>query len=86
MRREERVTVQGPVKEQQPDGMSHTGGTPRPGGLLRCEALSQPNPTKPQPRRAASICQLTHDPMEQGPTEPHAGRSTFLLSSVQGGC
>ena len=27
MRREERVTVQGPVKEQQPDGMSHGGGT-----------------------------------------------------------
>ena len=26
MRREERVTVQGPVKEQQPDGMSHSGG------------------------------------------------------------
>ena len=25
MRREERVTVQGPVKEQQPDGMSHEG-------------------------------------------------------------
>ena len=25
MRREERVTVQGPVKEQQPDGMSHRG-------------------------------------------------------------
>ena len=31
MRREERVTVQGPVKEQQPDGMSHGGG----GGGLR---------------------------------------------------
>ena len=30
MRREERVTVQGPVKEQQPDGMSHKGG----GGCL----------------------------------------------------
>ena len=29
MRREERVTVQGPVKEQQPDGLSHGGG----GGL-----------------------------------------------------
>ena len=29
MRREERVTVQGPVKEQQPNGMSHRGG----GGL-----------------------------------------------------
>ena len=28
MRREERVTVQGPVKEQQPDGMSHGGGQP----------------------------------------------------------
>ena len=27
MRREERVTVQGPVKEQQPDRMSHMGGT-----------------------------------------------------------
>ena len=26
MRREERVTAQGPVKEQQPDGMSHRGG------------------------------------------------------------
>ena len=28
MRREERVTVQGPVKEQQPDGMSHRGAGP----------------------------------------------------------
>ena len=28
MRRDERVTVQGPVKEQQPDGMSHRGGGP----------------------------------------------------------
>ena len=27
MRREERVTVQGPVKEQQPDGMSHRGSS-----------------------------------------------------------
>ena len=26
MRREEWVAVQGPVKEQQPDGMSHRGG------------------------------------------------------------
>ena len=26
MRREERVTVQNPVKKQQPDGMSHRGG------------------------------------------------------------
>ena len=28
MRREERVSVQGPVQEQQPDGMSHRGSTP----------------------------------------------------------
>ena len=34
MRREERVTVQGPVKEQQPDGMSHRGDVAcRPGGV-----------------------------------------------------
>ena len=30
MRREERVTVQGPVKTQQQDGMSHGGLTPPP--------------------------------------------------------
>ena len=30
-------------------------------------------------RLATSVCQLRHDPMEQGPTEPHAGRSTFLV-------
>ena len=32
-------------------------------------------------RLATSICRLRHDQMEQGPTEPHAGRSAFLLSS-----
>ena len=32
-------------------------------------------------RLATSTCQLRHDPMEQGPTEPHTGRRTFLLSS-----
>ena len=32
MRREERVTVKGPVKEQQPDGMSHRGSTLKLGG------------------------------------------------------
>ena len=35
MRREERVTVQGPVKEHQPDGMSHRGG----GGRGACGAF-----------------------------------------------
>ena len=37
MRREERVTVQGPVKKQQPDGMSHRGG----GGRSWGRALEQ---------------------------------------------
>ena len=32
-------------------------------------------------RLATSICQLRHDRMQQGPTEPHTGRGTFLLSS-----
>ena len=32
-------------------------------------------------RLAASVCRLRHDPMKQGPTEPSAGRGTFLLSS-----
>ena len=36
MRREERVTVQGPVKKQQPDGMSHRG-------------VSEPVPQSPPP-------------------------------------
>ena len=35
MRREERVTVQGPVKKQQPDGMSHRGGYVRGRGVRR---------------------------------------------------
>ena len=33
-RRDERVTVQGPVKKQRPDGMSHKGG----GGVVRVQA------------------------------------------------
>ena len=36
MRREERVTVQGPVKEQQPDGMPHRGWVSRTVGGTPC--------------------------------------------------
>ena len=32
-------------------------------------------------RLATSICRLRYDQAEQGPTKPHAGRSTFLPSS-----
>ena len=41
MRREERVTVQGPVKEQQPDGMSHRGGVRWP-KVLHAKGLFAP--------------------------------------------
>ena len=40
MRRDDRVTVQGPVKRQQPDGMSH-GGCPSPGTHLRPAEISR---------------------------------------------
>ena len=32
-------------------------------------------------RLVTSVCQLRYDHMEQDPTEPRTGRSTFLLSS-----
>ena len=32
------------------------------------------------PCASVCVCQLRHNRMEQGPTEPHAGHSTFLLS------
>ena len=42
MRREERVTVQGPVKEQQPDGVSHGGGGEKGGvwGVLEVKVTA----------------------------------------------
>ena len=54
MRREERVTVQGPVKEQQPDGMSHRGG----GGLVRALFPDPPPSTRAVGRflRCTTIC------------------------------
>ena len=33
----------------------------------------------------AETCRLRHHRMGQGPTEPHAGHSTFLLSSSGAG-
>ena len=39
MRREERVTVQGPVKKQQPDGMSHRVGTIPDGAIFGVQAM-----------------------------------------------
>ena len=50
MRREERVTVQGPVKEHQPDGMSHGGGKCRclrGGCRRRVDGVSGRSPEAP---------------------------------------
>ena len=48
MRREERVTVQGPVKEQQPDGMSHRGGGGGQGGVTPFPLKRMPGPSTEQ--------------------------------------
>ena len=50
MRREERVTVQGPVKEQQPDGMSHRERGVPP------TAPPPPPPLDPPPFLETSAC------------------------------
>ena len=80
MRREERVTVQGPVKEQQPDGMSHRGGrSEHVCRLLRQSACSKPQlcdmilllvtPRPPMSRRAGWVWNLT----AARPPSPDAG-------------
>ena len=66
MRREERVTVQGPVKEQQPDGMSHGRGGAGPdvcgrhgaGGAARHAAsgASKARPAVQQYRGEGGVC------------------------------
>ena len=48
--------------------------------LVRCGGKRQHAAT-PRGRLATGVCQVRHDRMGQGPTESHAGRSTFLLSS-----
>ena len=43
--------------------------------------LTEPPVVENGHRLGTSVCRLRHDQMDQGPAEPHAGRSTFLLSS-----
>ena len=64
--------------------LRYGGGACRP--VVECAARSSPRASPTHfnavpTRLATSIGQLRHDPMEQGPTEPHAGCGTFLLSS-----
>ena len=65
MRREERATVQGPVKEQQPDGMSHGGGGGRKRHTMPHSA--QPQHTNHWAPRTRKRHQQEHRP--QRPTE-----------------
>ena len=65
MRREERVTVQGPVKEQQPDGMSHRGWlgaikVPCLGGQERCGLPDRRTPASGESLEKARIHHATH--------------------------
>ena len=70
MRREERVTVQGPVKEQQPDGMSHSGWTPPPRPTRPPPLLNKALPHPPLPTRRG------HE-QEQSQAAPASGTSGY---------
>ena len=50
-------------------------------GDAKGPVLQPPKSRSSTCRVATSICQPRHDQMDQGPAEPHPGRSTFLLSS-----
>ena len=59
MRREERVTLQGPVKEQQPDGMSRRGHVRAVEVLFGPKASLQNDTAAPFPRALGSpVCRL----------------------------
>ena len=90
MRREERVTVQGPVKKQQHDGMSHGGGAlamcPRPRGRF-CPGTSVPYNTAerqlvPPPCASVSPCAPSIALRPQVVTE--TGRPDFQLMHPAG--
>ena len=72
MRRGEWVTVQGPVKKQQPDGMSHGGG-----GGCRCvddtDALAKERGCKPLPRGCARTFHVMCPPHPPSPSPPLPG-------------
>ena len=57
MRSEERVTVQGPVKKQQPDGMSHGGGASvgLPKGISLCTFPHAPSPLTHSPAACLAV-------------------------------
>ena len=70
MRREERVTVHGPVKEQQPDGMSHRGWGLKDGVLrmIEGEAQGEWTPACFNGEQWDECSALTHSPAQHRPT------------------
>ena len=81
MRREERVTVQGPVKEQQPDGMSH-----REGGGRNHRGSPCPGPLRAVSQRRREVCRL---PVPQvgvmGESSERDGRRQTRILDVHAG-
>ena len=72
-----------------PVGPGPEGG-PWPGGPSSVRARNHTSPSgqpwvlicvENETTLATSVCKLRHHRMEQRPTEPHTGHSTFLLSS-----
>ena len=98
MRRAERVTVQGPVKEQQPDGMSHRGGGGQKAhpvsGLCTCRVCG----ARPHGLNCARCAlQTLHGPLLWEGTQPPGGGSHLnsnvsqilcetVVRSLHGGC
>ena len=60
-------------------------GVSRRSGRCGWQLCTLPALAQALTRLGTSVCQPRHDQMEQGPTEPQAGRSTFLLSSGSAG-
>ena len=90
MRREERVTVQGPVKKQHPDRMAHSLGMGRPGPQTIPPPLPRPGqagaagvpcahraPPRPMPQGRA-----TRNPLFRGPA-PRRTRRPLRVSAVR---
>ena len=85
MRREERVTVQGPVKKQQPGGMSHRGYPPLGPPAPQTKGYEGGGGGEGQPL----LCTLHkngHTPQEGGFTLPWTPRVTFrrVVVSLRG--
>ena len=84
MRREERVTVQGPVKEQQPDGMSHRGGKI---SQVRVGNFTFQIGRETSHVKSRGFCEIYRTPGDQGTDKVHGLPFVGYMSySVQCSC